>query len=225
MLAYAAHARPEGRARSPKALALIIAGHAVLIAAVMTAKMELITGTPFDPTDIINIPVDPPPPPPPPEAQSKAQPNRPTQPSFIDNPSPIMDMDASLSSAMFDQGATIEDIGKVIGTDIRLPAIDPPKAAPVKLAARLNVPESALKPPYPPDMRREGEEATLKLRLTIDTRGKVTEVEPVGAANPSFLEAARRHILRAWRYKPATEDGVAVPSSTVITLSFRLEDV
>ena len=37
-------------------------------------------------------------------------------------------------------------------------------------------------------------------------------MEPVGTANPSFLEAARRHIIRAWRYQPATEDGVAVPS-------------
>ena len=86
-------------------------------------------------------------------------------------------------------------------------------------------PESALKPPYPLDKIRSEEEATLRLRLTIDTRGRVTAVEPVGAADPSFLEAARRHILRAWRYKPATEDGVAVPSTTVISLSFRLEDV
>ena len=60
------------------------------------------------------------------------------------------------------------------------------------------------------DKRRAEEEATLRLRLTIDARGRVIAVEPVGPADPSFLEAARRHILRAWRYKPATEDGVAV---------------
>ena len=103
--------------------------------------------------------------------------------------------------------------------------LDPPRHEPVRIAARFNTPSSALRPPYPLDMRRAEEEATLKLRLTIDTRGRVTAVDPVGSANPSFLEAARRHIIRAWRYKPATEDGVAVPSSTVITLSFRLEDV
>jgi protein TonB len=68
------------------------------------------------------------------------------------------------------------------------------------------------------------EEATLRLRLTIDTGGRVTAVEPVGAADPSFLEAARRHILRAWRYKPAMEDGVAVPSTITINLSFRLAE-
>jgi protein TonB len=93
------------------------------------------------------------------------------------------------------------------------------------MAARFATPDSALRPPYPLDKRRAEEEATLHLKLSIDARGRVVSVEPIGAADPSFLEAARRHILRAWRYKPATEDGVAVPSSTVINLSFRLEDV
>ena len=96
---------------------------------------------------------------------------------------------------------------------------------PVRIAARIATPDSALKPPYPLDKRRAEEEATLRLKLSIDTRGRVTAVEPIGAADPSFLEAARRHIIRAWRYTPATEDGVAMPSSTVINLSFRLEDV
>ena len=41
------------------------------------------------------------------------------------------------------------------------------------------------------------EEASLRLALTIDARGRVTAVEPVGAADPTFLAAARRHILRA----------------------------
>ena len=60
--------------------------------------------------------------------------------------------------------------------------------------------------------------------IVIDARGRVVGVEPVGATDPEFLAAARRHILRSWRYKPATEDGVGIPSTTVITLSFRLED-
>jgi protein TonB len=103
--------------------------------------------------------------------------------------------------------------------------VDPPKAEPVRLAARFATPGNAIKPPYPLDKRRAEEEATLRLRLSIDVRGRVTAVDPIGPADASFLEAARRHILRAWRYKPATEDGQAVPSSTVINLSFRLEDV
>jgi protein TonB len=224
MLAYAAHSRPAGRTGSPKALALIVAGHAVLISAVMTAKMDLVSGTAFDPTEIINIPVDPPPLPAP-EPKTEAKPKEAAKPSFMDKPAPMVDMEAPLSSLTLDQGASIDDISNVIGTELRIPAIDPPKPAPVKLAARLDTSASVLKPPYPLDMRRAEQEATLKLKLTIDARGRVTAVEPVGLANASFLEAARRHIIRAWRYKPATEDGIAVASSTVVTLSFRLEDV
>ena len=223
MLAYAAHNRTAARIGSPRALALIVACHALAIAAVMATKMDLVASTSFDPTTIFNVPIDPPPSPPlPPE--TKPQPKRPaTQQSFIDDPATIVDMEATSPAASFDQGATIDDIASVIGSDIALTRLDPP--APVRVAARFNTPEGALKPPYPNDKLRDQEEAVLKLQLSIDARGRVTSVEPVGPADASFLAAARRHIIRSWRYKPATEDGVAVSSSTVITLAFRLEDV
>lgn len=222
MLAYAARNRPAARTGSPKALVLIVAGHAVLIGAVMTAKMELAPGgIPFIPK-IINIPIEPPPPEPQPKVEPQPKKLIP-QPSFIEAPPKVVDM-GQTSPTTVATGPTIAEILPVSGGGDAV-VLDPPKHDPVRIAARFNTPDSALRPPYPLDMRRAEEEATLKLRLTIDTRGRITAVEPVGAANPSFLEAARRHIIRAWRYKPATEDGVAVPSSTVITLSFRLEDV
>lgn len=221
MLAYAANSRRvAGRSNSPGALVLVIAGHAALIAAVLAAKMDVVTLLPDDPTKLIQVPIAPPPPPDP-TVQSKAKQHPVTQPSFIDRSETIVDMDAN-NSASLAHVTTLEDIGAVIGTDLSF--IDPPTPAPVRVAARFNTPASALKPPYPNDKLRLEEEATLRLRLTIDARGRVTTVEPVGAADPSFLEAARHHIIRAWRYKPATEDGVAMGSSTVITLSFRLEE-
>jgi protein TonB len=61
------------------------------------------------------------------------------------------------------------------------------------------------------------------LRLTIDASGRVIAVDPVGSADRVFLEAARRHLMAHWRYKPATEAGHAVTTSTVITLEFRLD--
>ena len=41
--------------------------------------------------------------------------------------------------------------------------------------------------------------------------------------DPAFLAAARRHLIASWRYKPATEDGRPVDSSTDVTLRFELE--
>lgn len=223
MLAYAArNPRPAGRAGSPKALTLIVAGHAVLIAAVMTAKMDVVRVTPFDPIDIINIDT-PPPPPPDPRTRPEPKPQDPViQDPSIDQTQTIVDMGQSTSIEL-DRGPPIADLVREIGTGTTTIA-DPPRPAPVLSGPRLATAGDALKPPYPIDKLRLEQEATLKLRLAIDARGRVVAVDPVGPADPSFLAAARRHILKVWRYKPATEDGVAVGTTTVISLSFRLEE-
>jgi protein TonB len=80
-----------------------------------------------------------------------------------------------------------------------------------------------MRPPYPPSKIRSEEEALLTLRLSIDPRGRVVAVEPLGRTDPAFLAAARRHLIAHWRYSPATEDGRAIASSTVITLRFQLD--
>src|SRR5688500_14501177 len=98
MLAYAAQdTRAARREGSPKALTLIVAGHAALIAVVMTAKMDVTRMLPVDPTDIVNIPIDPPPPAPPepqpqPQLPVQRQPQPIPQPPLIDNPTTIVDM-------------------------------------------------------------------------------------------------------------------------------------
>ena len=94
----------------------------------------------------------------------------------------------------------------------------------VRVGPRAATPPDLLRPPYPEAKRRTEEEAVLRLRLAIDDRGRVTAVEPVGAADPAFLAAARSHLVRYWRYRPATEDGRAVATSLTITLRFELED-
>jgi periplasmic protein TonB len=220
MLAYAANApKAATRSGSPKALTLVIVGHAALLAAVLAAKPELVGFQPDTPQTIFDVPIDPPPQPPEPVEITKPDP----QTSFIEKVRTIVPMDQTIATTPIDQGPSSQGLDPVIGTGIAISA-DPPRAEPVRTGPHFATAESSVRPPYPLDMRRAEQEATLKLRLTIDARGRVTAVEPVGTANPSFLEAARKHILRSWRYKPATENGVAVPSTTVISLSFRLEE-
>jgi protein TonB len=224
MLAYAAQSpRPAGRAGSPKALVLIVAGHAALIAAVIAAKMDVIRVAPLNPIDVIDIQNPPPPPEPVPETKPDPKPQDPIiQDSSIDHVKTMVDMGQSTSTD-YDRGPPIQELIKEIGPGTTITP-DPPKPLPIKTAAVSRTPEGAIKPPYPNDKLRLEEEATLKLRLTIDARGRVIAVDPVGRADASFLEAARRHIIRAWRYKPAMEDGVAVGTTMIINLSFRLEE-
>ena len=219
MLAYAAHRRTvAGRRPAPHALLVIIVAHIALIAAVMSAKMELPAGR-DEPIRVKFIPIKLPPPP---DPQPKAQPK--SSESIVDrfpvivpvpqpkadqlDPTPIPPFNDPVIQPRFDPQPTLGIAAK----------------APVRVAARFATPATIMRPPYPSSRLDRGEEATLKLRLSIDERGRVVAVEPVGAADPAFLAAARRHLLAHWRYRPATEDGRAVSSSTQISLRFELEE-
>jgi len=220
MLAYAAN-RPVIGARkpAPNAMLAIIGIHVAAIAVLMSAKMELppIIKDPPTKIDFIKIPKPPPPNP-------VANPTRnPTTVTTVDRQTPIppTHLDQGPVEAL---GPTTIDTGVLGGGGVAIiPEITRPVHYPVKLGPRLATPDSELKPPYPQSKLLTEEEAVLNLKLTIDQNGRVVAVDPVGRADPAFLSAARRHLLAHWRYRPASEDGRAVSSSTVITLRFQLD--
>lgn len=220
MTVYASTPR-FGDRRHPKALLLIVGGHAALIAAVMTVKMDLPTKI-FDPPIVIQpIPIPPDPlPVPEPEPQTDPQPSQ----SQIDRPQVIIPIPAPTPPLADPLPIPLPNPGPVIGSGVEpTPRPQPlPLADPVRVGPRFATPQSRVRPPYPPAKLEREEEAALRLRLSIDARGRVVAVEPVGKTDRVFLEAARRHLIANWRYKPATEDGRPVPSSTVITLRFEL---
>ena len=219
MLAYAP--RPTGRAGSPRTLLLVAAGHAVALALLLTARSDYLRDKVFPPTDVIFVPTKPPPPPPPQPAPA-AEPSR----SAIDTPPRIIPTPAQPSEPII-AGPPITAIDPIIGNAVEPQPIilpDPPRPALVRRAARFTTPADLVRPPYPAAKQRLEEEASLRLSLDIDARGRVTAVTPVGPADPIFLDSARRHILRHWRYQPASEGGEAVASTVVITLSFKLEE-
>ncbi|GAA4750809.1 hypothetical protein GCM10023264_16740 [Sphingomonas daechungensis] len=217
MPVYASPPGFVGQRQHPRALVFIVGIHAVAIAAVMTAKMDLPTRI-FEPpiiVDQIPIPPDPPPQKVPEPPKRKSPPN-----SSIDHTQPLVPISNPRGPSVDQTPIPTLPTPGPIGTG---PEVVPvPVPDPVWIAARFITPNRLIKPPYPADKQRLEEEATLRLKLSIDERGHVVAVEPVGKVDRSFFEAARRHLIANWRYKPATEDGHPVPSSTVITLSFRL---
>ena len=222
MLAYAAHRRPAGNLH-PKTLALIVGGHALALGAVMTARGDIPIPAAFDPTEVTFIdPVVPPPPPPP-------EPARPTEssPSRVDTPVVLVPIPSPAPMPTLDLGPPLLNPGSgtvetAPPTPVPVPIPAPP-AAIVRVAAKAMTAASDLTPPYPDEKRRMGEEAVLRLSLAIDARGRVTSVVPAGTVDPAFLEAARKHILKRWKYRPATEDGVAVASRQTVTIRFRID--
>ena len=222
MLAYAAHRRSARRV-SPTTLALIVGGHAVAIGLLITAKMEVNPFIPKPPIKITSIPLDPEPvPEPKPQTEVRTAPKQ----STVTRTPAVIELDHSGPTVDHETPTTeiVPDLGPIIETPPGPIVQGPPRSAPVKVAARSITPAEYLRPEYPDSKRRLEEEAVLRLRLQIDERGRVIAVEPVGNADAAFVTAARQHLLRHWRYKPATEDGRPVPTSMTITLRFQLED-
>lgn len=229
MLAYAANQRSRRRL-NPSTLLLIVGGHAVAIGLLITAKMTIDVFERPGPTVIYDVPLDPPPPDAPkPKPQVQRDTVLPPPPdSRVDNFPPIIPRPVPNAEA-FDTGpaiaSDIPDIGPALNTPLGpTQPVVPTPAMVVKVGPRAATPADLLRPPYPESMRRSEAEAVLRLRLSIDERGRVTAVEPLGTADPAFVASARSHLTRYWRYRPATEDGRAVSSSLVITLRFELEE-
>lgn len=215
MLAYAP--RPDATRLRPATLGLIILGHAGLLALVMTARSGTIPHNPFKPTVVVLVPE--PKPPSPTEPKTAATPS----PSTFTNVKPVMPPPIAQGPTVAVDPIPLPPLGTVAstGTGFVLTPIplDPPI---VRTGPRFATSDDAIRPPYPDSMRATGAEASLRLRLSIDARGRVVAVDPVGRADPTFLAVARRHILRAWRYQPAMDGAKAVPSTTTITLKFEL---
>ena len=218
MTVYAPVPAYADRKRHPRALFLIIAGHAAILAAVMTVKMDL--PNPFSPTrtDVTLVPLPPEPPteqPQPPEKHRESMIDR--VPAVVPVPQPPP---PQIDIRPMPAPTQLPAVGPVTEPQ---PRADATSAAPARTGPRFTTPGSRVKPPYPQQKLRSEEEAVLRLRLSIDERGRVTSVEPVGSADAVFLSAARRHLIAHRRYQPATEAGRATASSTVITLRFELE--
>ena len=217
MLAYAASApRTAERSPSPNAMLAIVAAHVALVALVMSAKMDIpihINGKPIEVTWI--DPVEPPPPNPPVQRTPHPQPG----PTALEPEVPVPPSPGPTVTPT----PPLPNPGPFVSPSGDLLPLPTPTPAPVRIAAQLLTPSSELRPPYPPSKLAAEEEASLRLSLSIDERGRVVAVEPVGRADPVFLAAARRYMLAHWRYKPASEGGRAVASTIVITLKFQLD--
>ncbi|MCY7280098.1 MAG: TonB family protein [Sphingomonas bacterium] len=214
MLAYAP--RPDTRRLRPATLGLIILGHVGLLALVMTAESGIVPTNPFTPTTVILVP-EPKPPVLPPEPQPDPRPRQ----SQITTVDPIVPPLTSPGPTIVELPLPLPIPGPVVGNGT-LPTPIPLDLPIVRKGPRFATVGDAIRPPYPISKREAGDEASLRLRLSIDARGRVIAVDAVGRADPTFLEAARRHILRAWRYQPAMEGAKSVPSTTTITLKFEL---
>ena len=218
MLAYSSSRPVVGvRGSSPNMMLVIITAHVAALAVLMSAKMDLPTLITEPPIVVQTIR-----PKPPEQIEPRVRPDPAPRPSpSLTYQDPVVPLPAdpspSVTADPMPQLPGPADLGPSanLGAGIAKPIVATP--------ALLLTGAAELKPPYPASKLASGEEADLKLRLTIDGAGRVIAVAPVGRADSAFLAAARRHILAHWRYRPSMHDGRGVATTLVISLRFRLD--
>jgi protein TonB len=205
---------------SPSSLALVIALHAGLIAAVVMIKSPQFTHLVDPPliVDSIEIPPDPVVDPPPPQRRTE-------------QPRSRVDQVERLVQTQTDTGVRVDNSGENVirfaentgAGDIVLP---PPPPPPFRRAAELDPRyASELQPPYPATEQRAEREGFVRVRVRIGPDGRVIAIERLSATSDAFWRVTEQHARRHWRFRPATLDGRPVEDSKVMTLNFRLVDL
>lgn len=83
--------------------------------------------------------------------------------------------------------------------------------------------ETATPPAYPIQALRAGVQGTVLLKVLVDASGKPVQVAIERSSGSHTLDdAARQHILAAWRFHPAMRDGRAIEAWALVPVQFNL---
>lgn len=168
--------------------------------------------------DIFVIPDRPTPPPPtPPEVpvQKTIPTTTPTQPVRTQ---PQTQVQTQSEAPVVDGGTEyVPPVDPVIDTG----PIGPPDIGP-QPSTRLEY-ASAPAPAYPPEALARELEGTVMLKVLVDVDGSPLSVEIERSSGHRRLDdAARRQVLRKWKFKPAIKDGQAIQVYGIVPVSFTL---
>lgn len=219
------HARADGLAQAIAAIqpsrVLGMAGAITLnIAALMLLLVPvaapLQVAQPEDP--VYTVPLDPPKPPPPPPIEevqhpkphiAAPQPEPRPQPVTVPPPPVLTDVATEMSLPPPTN----------IGTEVA--KIDVPPVGPLA-SERLQYADAPA-PSYPREALMAGAEGTVLLKVLVDVDGTPLSVEiEHSSGNRRLDDAARRQVLRKWKFRPAIRDGQAIQVYGMVPVSFSL---
>lgn len=221
------HASPRGFAQAlaavqPARIAGLAGAIALNIAALMlllvpvSAPIAIAKEEPPVFTPDIQKPKPPEPPPiqkvePPKPHPQTAPPIQRQQPTVVPPPPVVFD--------------TPSDVGLPPPTDTgtEVAKIDPPPPTGPLTTESL---QYALAPPptYPREALMAGAEGTVVLKVLVDVDGTPLEVEiQRSSGNRRLDDAAKRQVLRKWKFRPAIRDGRAIQVYGLVPVSFSLE--
>jgi len=80
------------------------------------------------------------------------------------------------------------------------------------------------KPPYPTTLKAQGIEGDVQVRVTIDTKGKVTKISILKGSGHKAFDLAAKSAAAIETFTPATRDGKAVTYTLSYSYRFRIEE-
>jgi protein TonB len=148
--------------------------------------------------------------PPPRQEVPREQPR--VEPRPVADPAPILVAESSEPAIAVAETTTSESASI---TEPVVPAI---------AAVRLEY-ANAPPPAYPRAAERRRLEGTVMLQVLVGVDGRPLDVQVHASSGHRVLdEAARRHVLARWTFRPATKDGRAVQAIGLVPLAFALRD-
>lgn len=90
-----------------------------------------------------------------------------------------------------------------------------------RIEAKQN-PKRPIKPKYPDLARERGEQGAIRLKLGINAKGLVENIEILSSTGFKLLDEAAIKAVKAAKFIPAQIDGAAVFSTSEIKLEFKL---
>ena len=94
-------------------------------------------------------------------------------------------------------------------------------SVPMLAAAQAPSPVYQPEPRYPYDLRRNEIEGKVTVAFTVTAKGDVERATVVRSTDQAF-EKTTLHAIRQWKFVPVTKDGVAVSTTVLETVNFRL---
>lgn len=76
-------------------------------------------------------------------------------------------------------------------------------------------------PAYTPEARKAGIEGSVALSITVDERGKVSDVDVMEGLGYGLDEQAAKTV-KTWKFNPALKDGKPVAVRVIVVASFKL---
>jgi TonB family protein len=117
------------------------------------------------------------------------------------------------------------DLAEVGKLESRLAAARHPGAAEPQAVRTAELKRTRFVPPVYPQQALEDEiEGTVRVRITVDTDGRVKSAEVIESTPAGVFDAATLAAVKRWRFKPAEVNGRAVEASTLQSLVFRPEN-